>query len=264
MTMPTKPSCLAIALLSATAAFAQPAQMQCRNNESDEPYNITLQFNPGGRGTVQDPREGADRPAQYAVIGSMVVLFDGENSRVVDTRFGRLGYAEGDARSWTEPQVSSKTRFSTVNKCQLVSGSLPGAVAAARPGAPAAPPQQATAAAPAGLAYDRPFTFTRGKQHGDGRYILSLQDDGNFVVKTVSGGFVHGFNNFISPDRRTRIAEVRFQADGNLAAYDADGRFIWSAMDKVNPGGRLVLQPNGDLLLVNASGMTEWAFSWKK
>lgn len=121
-----------------------------------------------------------------------------------------------------------------------------------------------SASASTKLIYTQPITFQRGDSYDDGKHYLMLQTDGNFVAKTMSNDFVYGFNEFMGADKYGNIAEVRFQADGNLAAYDANGGYIWSAMHKANPGGKLALQMNGDLFLLNAQGNTEWAFSWKK
>ncbi len=109
------------------------------------------------------------------------------------------------------------------------------------------------------LVYEKPFTFTRGMRIDDGSHYLSLQRDGNYVVKTMNGDFVLGLNQLMSSEDYGRIAEVRFQADGNLAAYDANGGYVWSALNVPNNGGKLELRANGDLLLLDSRGETVWS-----
>lgn len=76
-----------------------------------------------------------------------------------------------------------------------------------------------------------PTTFNLSDQFFYGDYALSLQTDGNFVVSTREGDVVAGFSDFMEPSQYTRIHQVRFQSDGNFAAYDRNMAPVWSALE---------------------------------
>ena len=85
-------------------------------------------------------------------------------------------------------------------------------------------------------------------------YVLTLQGDGEVVVKDASGhvtwtsGSVHA-----SP------AVLEIQADGNLVAYDATGTAYWASNTSGNPGATAVLGEDGVLRVESANGnQTFW------
>ena len=108
------------------------------------------------------------------------------------------------------------------------------------------------------LFYTEPFTFQKGKRYDDGLHYISLQEDGNFLVKKVSDEYVYGLDK-VAPRKFFKTDKVVFQDDGDLVAFDKDGNKIWAALEKSNKGGKLVLKGNGDLVLLDAQGNQKWS-----
>lgn len=92
-----------------------------------------------------------------------------------------------------------------------------------------------------------------------GNHFLTLNPDGNLVVaRTVDDGYVWGFDT--NGVDYQRVARVDMQADGNLAAYDANGGYIWSALtENPDPSARLVVTPEGLLQIVSPSRGVMWS-----
>lgn len=102
----------------------------------------------------------------------------------------------------------------------------------------------------------------------NGKYILSMQDDGNLCVYNYAngqqGGFVwgsmkYGFGN----------GKLTMQTDGNLVVYDGNGEAKWNSethphfndkfRDSNNKPVKLVLEDDGKIKLYTASGSVVWS-----
>jgi len=225
---------------------------ECANNMGDIPFTLTYTLDSSGEAIGRTPER--EEHLSYATVGQYVILFGDGWSNIIDTENGTMGYVSGDARDWDVASIESKATFHSAEEasCKAAEAAFSEENVGSRESASSR------------LIYNEAVTFRRGDSDGDGTHRLMLQEDGDFVVQTLSGVPVYRFSDFMGSEKYGRIAEVRFQADGNFAAYDAEGGYIWSAMHKVNTGGTLELQPDGNLLLINSSGGTEWAFSWKK
>ena len=88
-----------------------------------------------------------------------------------------------------------------------------------------------------------------------GNHYLSLQDDGNLVVKTKNDGYIWGLDQV----KKNFAARVELGRDGNLVAYDAQGKDIWSPQAKRDPNAKLNITPNGALQLVSGNGEILWS-----
>jgi len=91
-----------------------------------------------------------------------------------------------------------------------------------------------------------------------GNHYLLFQTDGNLVINTSSDQRIWGLNkvlpNFSSASR------VEMQTDGNLAVYDANGGYLWSALRHLHdPRVHLVLTPGGALQLVASGRKVLWS-----
>jgi hypothetical protein len=94
---------------------------------------------------------------------------------------------------------------------------------------------------------------------GTGGHYLIFQPDGNLAVYTAAGIFVWGLN-VVSPQLRTRAAQVVMQADGNLTVLDAKNQWVWSALRaNPTPGSVAKIAPSGALQIVSPDGTVRWA-----
>ena len=104
------------------------------------------------------------------------------------------------------------------------------------------------------------FSLVQGRKYPspNGSYYLIFRDDGNVVVYTIDDEIVWGLNDVT--DKYGSIAKVVQQADGNFAAYDKSGGWIWSARSVVSPAGtKLHLGGFGALTLVGPDGAVLWS-----
>jgi hypothetical protein len=241
---------------------AAQVKMDCMNHASDEPFTEHYAFD--GDSTVAVDMRGEKSRQSYVFVDPYVAVSNGE---VFNLESGTTAWVSGGMMNASAAEIEQQAEFEDWKTCTIVSGSFgqtneqfgETADITDEPDEPAGPAGSMTWIAPG-----EAFTLTRGEKVSHNGFYMSLQDDGNFVVKKNDGTFVHGFNEFLPANKFTRIHQVKFQEDGNFAAYDADGGYIWSAMHVVNTDGSLVFSEDGDIWLVNQSGGTEWAFSWKE
>ncbi|MGD1858766.1 MAG: hypothetical protein ACFB0E_02210 [Leptolyngbyaceae cyanobacterium] len=107
----------------------------------------------------------------------------------------------------------------------------------------------------------------RGTQYvsGSWNHHLVFEESGNLVIyERGSNAYVWGLDRDASSVADvgdvSRIARVSFQADGNLAAYDANGNWVWSALHtSPDPNASLQVTPEGELQLVSPSRGVLWA-----
>jgi hypothetical protein len=90
----------------------------------------------------------------------------------------------------------------------------------------------------------------------NGRYEAVVQGDGNVVVKDLNTDYA-GYQAIWASRTRGSGAALRMQADGNLVLVAA-GRAVWNTHTGGNPGARLVLQPNGNLVVYSATNRALW------
>jgi len=95
--------------------------------------------------------------------------------------------------------------------------------------------------------------FSENKQ-----YYMILQNDGNLVIYTNSGGFKWGsFNNLQVP---LKAKKVIIQSDGNFVFYGDNNRYLWGLDRKISlkSGSNLSLSNSGELLLIGPNGEVLW------
>jgi len=90
-------------------------------------------------------------------------------------------------------------------------------------------------------------------QSSNGRYSLVYQTDGNLALYAAGSRFLWGSGTSSSP-----AGYAIMQTDGNFAIYGPDGRFQWNT-GTTTAGSRLVLQDDGNLVVVTASGNQIWS-----
>jgi hypothetical protein len=88
----------------------------------------------------------------------------------------------------------------------------------------------------------------------NGRYTLTYQIDGNFVLY---GPGRQALWNTATYGRSAGRAVM--QSDGNLVVYDASGRAVWNSGTSGNPGARLALQDDGNLVIYDSGGRALWS-----
>ncbi len=101
----------------------------------------------------------------------------------------------------------------------------------------------------------------RGQRYtsNSGAHYMEFQADGNLAVYDAAGSYVWGLNAVIG-DKYKEIKTVVMQSDGNLVARGDGDAFIWSAFSVVQPSGtRLDLAPNGALQIVHPDGKIAWS-----
>ncbi|MCI4146687.1 hypothetical protein [Streptomyces sp. MMS20-AI2-20] len=97
--------------------------------------------------------------------------------------------------------------------------------------------------------------FRAGQPTRAGAASLSMEPDGNFVVRDGSGVVRWAANTASLGDRAV------FQSDGNLVVVATDGTTVWHSGTAGYPGAELVLQESGRLVIRAASGAVLWSTS---
>ena len=87
----------------------------------------------------------------------------------------------------------------------------------------------------------------------DARFSLSLQSDGNVVVR--QGGTVLWSTGATG----AAPSELIFQADGNLVEYDTSGKVLWQSNSAGLLGQTLIQQNDGNLVIYDTSNKPIWA-----
>ncbi len=87
----------------------------------------------------------------------------------------------------------------------------------------------------------------------DGRFIFTMQQDGNLVLYGPNGALWHT-STYGSPG-----AFAAFQGDGNLVVYKGDGTgSLWSSGTH-SPCARLAVQNDGNVVIYSPAGPSVWA-----
>ncbi|GAA1903787.1 hypothetical protein GCM10009716_12170 [Streptomyces sodiiphilus] len=87
---------------------------------------------------------------------------------------------------------------------------------------------------------------------GNGRAILRMQQDGNFVL------YKDGRPVWQAPNAWSRGNCAVFQTDGNFVVYDGAGSPVW-ASGTWRRGAYLAIQDDGNVVIYNSSGAPVWA-----
>jgi len=87
----------------------------------------------------------------------------------------------------------------------------------------------------------------------DGRFVLTMQPDGNLVLWQHGVGALWS-SRTSGTSGRTAI----MQPDGNFVVYDASHRPLWHSDTFGHQGARLALQPDGNLVVYSTSGAAVW------
>jgi hypothetical protein len=95
---------------------------------------------------------------------------------------------------------------------------------------------------------------------------LAYQKDGNVVLygypTDAAGERQYGADRqqaLWASDTRSPYGELRFQADGNLVLYSANGVVVWTSGTAGHPGATLRLQADGNLVIYSAQGRPLWS-----
>lgn len=86
----------------------------------------------------------------------------------------------------------------------------------------------------------------------DGRFLATMQSDGNFVVYGPTGAL--WATNTSAPG-----SYIVIQGDGNLVVYNSAGKALWSSATAPSDGDYLVMQSDGNLVLYPGGGSALWA-----
>ena len=103
-----------------------------------------------------------------------------------------------------------------------------------------------------------PVDLARGHRYATSDHALVFGADGDLTVTTRDGVSVWSLRG--TGVDVGRIARVSLQADGNLAAYDASGGWVWSALHRApDPTARLQIAPGGALQLASDARGLLWS-----
>ncbi|KJK43142.1 hypothetical protein UK23_34550 [Lentzea aerocolonigenes] len=89
----------------------------------------------------------------------------------------------------------------------------------------------------------------RSQTSCDGRFRLTLQQDGNLVLAYTSTGQVL----WASGTTGKRSAVALMQRDGNFVIYDSRGRAVWASGSGGRSGARLAVQDDGNAVIYSGS-----------
>lgn len=104
-------------------------------------------------------------------------------------------------------------------------------------------------------AANQAFTLSGGSElrSRDGRFIFTMQTDGNLVLYGPSGSM------WSSNTYGNLNAFLAFQNDGNLVIYKSDGSgSIWNSATQSNCA-RLVVQNDGNVVIYSSAGIPIWS-----
>ncbi|MDX3849461.1 hypothetical protein [Streptomyces sp. AK02-01A] len=173
-----------------------------------------------------------------------------------------VALAGAQVRATWEPSGSSPSSHATESRSartgETGSGlvrsgdTTSGAPAGRDPGTTRPTPRQ-TPAAPAGTVIAGPHVMRMGAPVRAGAAELSMEPDGNFVVRDGSGIVRWAANT------ATLGSRAVFQGDGNLVVVADDGTRVWQSGTAGHPGAKMVLQESGLLLIRSASGVLLWS-----
>jgi hypothetical protein len=88
----------------------------------------------------------------------------------------------------------------------------------------------------------------------NGQYTLVMQGDGNLVAYDSQGRSL-----WSSDTVGSRATECIMQGDGNLVLKDRKGRDVWATSTDGYRNAKLVIQNDGNLVIYNERGLAVWA-----
>lgn len=92
-------------------------------------------------------------------------------------------------------------------------------------------------------------------QSNNGDFTMTLQSDGNFVLRGAENQPLWATNNLSE-----NIFDVIMQSDGNLVVYDSDSNVLWASdTGPGNPGAFLILHADGNAVVTGPGNNTLWA-----
>lgn len=97
-------------------------------------------------------------------------------------------------------------------------------------------------------------TLEPGQAISDGRSVLIMQGDGNFVDYDASNGFVYWNSGTFVPG-----SFVSMQTAGNLVIYSPTGTALWTSFTDPSSGDRLVLAFEGFPVIYTPGNIALWA-----
>jgi hypothetical protein len=94
-------------------------------------------------------------------------------------------------------------------------------------------------------------------RYGMNGYALAFQSDNNVCLQKTDGTYGGWCTNDEFPDWK-KTAKVKF-VQGSLQAMDDKGKVIWQTRGTVkDPYARLIISPEGKLMIINAAGAVYW------
>ncbi|MFI8008030.1 hypothetical protein [Streptomyces sp. NPDC086010] len=109
---------------------------------------------------------------------------------------------------------------------------------------------------PAGTVVDGTIVLRQGQKVSAGTASLSMESDGNLVIRDGSGVVRWAANTAGLGDRAV------FREDGALVVLSSAGSAVWSSGTAGNVGAHLILQKTGRLMIMSASGSLLWGASY--
>jgi hypothetical protein len=88
----------------------------------------------------------------------------------------------------------------------------------------------------------------------NGKYTLRMQDDGNLVAYDNQGKGL-----WSSDTVGSGAIECVLQSDGNLLLKNRNGRVVWATYTDGYKNAKLVIQDDGNLVICNERGLAVWA-----
>lgn len=116
----------------------------------------------------------------------------------------------------------------------------------------AVPAVPAGAVAGATLASGGTLTAGQTLTSNDGRFVVAMQTDGNFVL------YAEGTPVWHSGTAGAPGAFVVMQPDGNMVVYTGGGQAVWSSGTFRAAGSRAVLQDDGNFVVYTISDFPAW------
>merc|ERR1740121_2463833 len=93
----------------------------------------------------------------------------------------------------------------------------------------------------------------------NGRWRVTMQTDGNLVVKEGADRMIWASNSFNQGQDPYRL---RMGSDGNLVIYDRNNKAVWNSNTRgVN---KLVMEDDGNLVIYDATNTARWANGKRK
>ena len=167
-----------------------------------------------------------------------------------------IGYmgSTGAASVHLHFNVSPDGNYSSdINPLNLLVATSPTACGAAPPPAPpvVAPPPVTQPAGCGSLVSGEALLPGQSKPSCDGRFALTMQEDGNLVL------YLQGWPIWNTGTSGRGGAWVAMQGDGNFVLYSAGGSALWHTHTNGSLGAYLAIQDDGNLVLYD-NGAARW------